>query len=109
MTAFQHMPKTSNLKFAVRRVLDAVWVLVYEPISDDKIEIIYYVDMAAFGTRIESLVPACRVIEDDRRFVRSVQVSDRVFQVANPRYVFSYVPDIDSRDLSSLLMAAMQL
>lgn len=91
-----HFPVRTVYKFATNRILDAVWVLVYQPMINDEIKIYHYAEMSWFGTLIEGHAPTCELHTTGAdRVVRSVTFnSDKLIRlrVFNAYPVFDYLP-----------------
>jgi hypothetical protein len=90
-------------RIAVVRLIDSVWTLVYERVSDTEIKILRYDRENKEGYDKEKESEKCKLVEDKERNIISVVFYDkdanlwdtgttplRVSNVINPQHIFSY-------------------
>lgn len=89
---------------ATHRLIDSVWTLEYEVISETEIKILNFSRDDEEGYKKEKQLPQCSIIEDNERTVTEVMIRntfdpfnwvnrdncDHVYKVINPQHVFSY-------------------
>ena len=89
---------------ATKRLIDSVWTLEYNIVSDTEIEVIKFSRNDPEGYEKEYELPQCSIIEGDRRVMTNVLIRDnfkafdwvdkdncdREYKVINPKYVFDY-------------------
>jgi hypothetical protein len=78
---------------AVQRLINSMWTLTYELVSETSIKVIDYTRDDDEGYEREWELPRLRVIEDDKRFIISAEIGGKTYTVTNPRFVFSYHRD----------------
>jgi hypothetical protein len=90
--------------YATHRLIDSVWTLGYEKVSENEIRIISYDRDNPVGYKEEKNLPRIRIVEDEDRTVTDVIIDDfnakslsslasfksNMYKVVNPNHVFSY-------------------
>ena len=89
--------------YATHRLIDSVWTLVYEQVSETEIKILAYARDITHGYRHEKVLDNCNLLEDSKRHVHSVTlrdyspfpfssdaVNERTFTVTNSKHIFDY-------------------
>ena len=91
--------------YATHRLIDSVWTLVYEQVSDTEIKILAYARDITHGYRHEKELDNCELNQDEKRIVHSVtlkdydsnfpfsrdaSVNERTFTVTNSKHIFDY-------------------
>jgi hypothetical protein len=89
---------------ATHRLIDSVWTIEYEIISETEIKVLNFNRDDEEGYMKERELPQCTIVEDDKRTIIEVLVRDtfdsfrwvnrencdHAYRVVNPQYVFSY-------------------
>jgi len=86
------------MKYATKRLLDSVWTVAFTVTKDGKATIHGYSRDCQLGYDLEGDLPVCRLIEGPGREVKALDVKlateagsrSTLYQVSNPRHVFSY-------------------
>lgn len=89
---------------ATNRLIDSVWTVEFNVISDTEVEILKFTREDIEGYEKEKQLPQCAVIEGDKRTFEKLLVRnsydqfgrvnkdncDNEYTVVNPRYIFNY-------------------
>lgn len=89
---------------ATNRLIDTVWTVEFNVISDTEVEILKFTRTDPEGYEKERQLPQCAIIEGDKRTFVSLLVRDEFksfervnkdncdhqYTVINPRYIFNY-------------------
>jgi hypothetical protein len=90
---------------ATERMINSVWTVEYEIVSEGKVKILAYNRDDEEGYKREKELPRCKVIEDRVRNVKGLRISpvqpfsymsieqddnSEYFEVVNVQHIFSY-------------------
>ncbi|THV60740.1 hypothetical protein [Chryseobacterium candidae] len=107
VVSWENLPEsTLSMKSmkATKRLIDAVWTVEYEKISEKKVKIINYSRTDPEGYEKEKQLPQCHLVETEGRIVThlllkpykayDLWVSEKnateIYEVENPKFIFSY-------------------